>query len=777
MDASIRRSKLHRTIAGLLAVIMVAGVLAIPKPAPAATIPTGQGNPFTNGDLMLSSISGTGGTGMTYTLVSGVHSVKIGGDTTTQADGTPGPWDNGQQVISGNAPQVAGKNIRTFASLMSGMTSNSWGMSDFANLGVYQQDGTTLWGSLYPERTPSGIDLSSWDLQNATLHCIQPADATPAPQQMAALMGLMSMDYDPATGTYTGTFALVTRNDTSAQAVAAKELYQIRWIDVGKLQITKSSANKAISDGNDCYSLAGAIYGIYKDPAATQLVQQLTTDATGKTPVSQGLVPGSYYVKEIKASKGYALDPTIYPFSSVAGQTTQKAVTDKPQNDLVTMLLGKIDAETTKNLPLGSASLEGAEFNVNYYDGYYTSSTLPATPTRSWIMRTDSEGRSELSPGYLVSGDALYASTAGIPAIPLGTVSVQEIKAPTGYLLGAQPVYVSQISSAGTAETVSTYNAPAVPEQVKRGDLELIKAAETSFTRLAGVPFMITSKTTGESHTIVTDANGHASTASDWTLHTQNTNAGLSAEDGVWFGVDRDGTLAPINDSLGALPYDTYTIKELPCAANRNMTLIGAFSITISRDRYLLDLGTLTDEEPALPEIHTIALGKESGTHDVSAGTTQTVVDTISYKNLRPNEEYTVTASLMNKSAETTVATAAHKFTPVAANGTVAVELSFDARKYANEQLVVFEDISSGDVSAVWEENLENADQTVKVVSPAPKPRLAPRAPKKAAAKIPSTGDARFSGAYYAALLTLALLAALGYGGLRRRDRSSGQER
>ena len=51
-------------------------------------------------------------------------------------------------------------------------------------------------------------------------------------------------------------------------------------------------------------------------------------------------------------------------------------------------------------------------------------------------------------------------------------------------------------------EAHSIYN------QIKRGDIEGVKIGAGTHKRLANVPFRITSKTTGESHIIVTDANG-----------------------------------------------------------------------------------------------------------------------------------------------------------------------------------------------------------------------------------------------------------------------------
>ena len=91
-----------------------------------------------------------------------------------------------------------------------------------------------------------------------------------------------------------------------------------------------------------------------------------------------------------------------------------------------------------------------------------------------------------------------------------------------------------------TDEAHSVYN------QIIRGDLEGVKIGDGTHKRLANVPFRITSKTTGESHIIVTDANGQFSTSSEWVSHKQNTNAGKSSEDGIWF-----GTSTP-DDSKGA---------------------------------------------------------------------------------------------------------------------------------------------------------------------------------------------------------------------------------
>ena len=166
---------------------------------------------------------------------------------------------------------------------------------------------------------------------------------------------------------------------------------------------------------------------------------------------------------------------------------------------------------------------------------------------------------------YLVYGDDFYYQSDGkTPCLPLGKLVITETKAPEGYLLNGE-VFTAYITSAGMKETVKTYNEQSVPEQVKRGDLEFVKVSDGDLKRLEGVPFTITSLTTGESHTIVTDKNGYASTAASWNRHSHNTNAGKTSEDGIWFGTSKP------DDTKGALIYDDYEIAEQRCKANEGI--------------------------------------------------------------------------------------------------------------------------------------------------------------------------------------------------------------
>ena len=81
------------------------------------------------------------------------------------------------------------------------------------------------------------------------------------------------------------------------------------------IHLTKTSTNSGITNGNECYSLAGAVYGVYSDAGCTQLVTTITTDASGKG-TSETISQGDYWLKEITPSPGYQLDGEVYPVTA-----------------------------------------------------------------------------------------------------------------------------------------------------------------------------------------------------------------------------------------------------------------------------------------------------------------------------------------------------------------------------------------------------------------------------------------------------------------------------
>lgn len=271
----------------------------------------------------------------------------------------------------------------------------------------------------------------------------------------------------------------------------------------GKLSIMKKSANPEITDNNPCYELKGAEYGVYKTEADAKADKnKVNTLIIGKYDDSEKykdwsneieLEAGTYYVKETKAPKGYALNPNAVKVVIEAGKNTwigeeSNDFVDYPQSDPVSVVLGKVDKETNKNKPQGSASLAGAEFTVKYYKGLYDSDPAKAgqTPARSWVLKTDKDGYCDLTKEYKISGDDFYYNNTDLPTLPVGTITIQETKAPTGYFINNE-VFVRKITPSGSDANVTTYNYPEVNEKVIKFDIKKVQAGTS--TPVAGAVF------------------------------------------------------------------------------------------------------------------------------------------------------------------------------------------------------------------------------------------------------------------------------------------------
>lgn len=238
--------------------------------------------------------------------------------------------------------------------------------------------------------------------------------------------------------------------------------YSVDWLDFGWIDLVKKSANESITDNNGCYSLEGAVYGIYSD--GTQ-VDTITTDKDGYAK-SSILPVGKYTVKEITASTGYDLDEETHNVTIVKDQTVRANSDEIPGNDPIGIEIVKNDAETL-GMPQGDATLEGAEFTVTYYADYYTKEEIAQgkpeedkVEKRTWVLQTKkvSTGQyiASLNDYWKISSDELYKQD-GMLTLPLGTISIKETKAPKGYLLKGNTLNVTD-NATGITSTVEDTN-------------------------------------------------------------------------------------------------------------------------------------------------------------------------------------------------------------------------------------------------------------------------------------------------------------------------------
>lgn len=547
----------------------------------------------------------------------------------------------------------------------------------------------------------------------------------------------------------------------------------------GSIDLVKASNKPELTDGNDCYTLADATYGIFSDAACLQPVRTMTTalDEQGNGYARADKLPiGQYWVKETRRPQsGFALDPRIYPVV-VTDQTVTRvnttSVTDKAKMNPIAIMLQKKDDQTLQAAPQGNATLGDAHFRISYYDidRADAATVLAREPRASWLVRTDDTGsfRLDCADGtfahvdkngvestlpYKVSGPDFFRLSDGRAAMPLGTYTIQEVKAPEGYLLD-DTVHVRHITDADhDNEVVETFQAEQdgdlITDQVARGDLAFLKRADGA-SKLAGIPFKLTSKTTGEWHIIVTDKNGMASTQSTTAHpHDGRTNANdeqfraedgsfqmplvldeeaLDATAGTWFGLAPDGSAVPADNARGALPFDTYELEEIRCSANSLFQMIrDEIVVDETDDSQVIDLGTLNNTAAGKPELHTSAYdGTSLDIYDteISATPGATIIDRVAYTGLTPAASYTVEGILMDKAtgepflADGEPVTATVEFTPEDYNGYVNVPFSFDASAIdERSELVVFETLYQEDESVATHHDLADRKQTI-VVNP-----------------------------------------------------------
>ena len=391
--------------------------------------------------------------------------------------------------------------------------------------------------------------------------------------------------------------------------------------------------------------------------------------------------------------------------------------------------LGKIDTELNVHTSQGAATLEGAEFSI------YNKSAAPVQI-----------GDKLVAPNELVTTlttDETACAETDKRFLPYGTYLIQETKAPRGYELNSTWQRLVKIRKDGTLYDLSSEK-ESVDDQVNRGDIRLIKRDDQTQKPLSGVIFKLTSKTTGETHLLMTDENGEINTSSEFVKHSYMTNQNDSAlnadgtcdatklvmDTGVWFGGTQDTEDgAKVCDTLGALPYDTYTIQELSSPQNKGKKLI-SFDIQLTRPHYNLILGTLNNKpaESFISELLSTNLNHSAYTEEKTI-----LTDTLSFENLNVGATYTVSGYLIEKDTGEPLQDAQGKdirvektFTARMAADRVKLVYTFNAKDLNGKSVVAFATLKDKDGNIICsEKDLDKNDQSVSFTNP-PAPPVTP---------------------------------------------------
>ncbi len=184
----------------------------------------------------------------------------------------------------------------------------------------------------------------------------------------------------------------------------------------GKINVAKTSDSVQITNENSLYSLEDAVYGIFKDKNCTDKAAELITVETGKTQSAE-LFEGTYYVKEVKASKGFSLDNTVYEVK-IPKDKTVTVNSKEPALFYENGILIKKICGCEKNQC--RHDLSGAEFKISYFDN--TDGSTQGEPLITWQATVE---LNEETGEY----EALLKDK-----LPEGTYLIEETKVPDGFI-------------------------------------------------------------------------------------------------------------------------------------------------------------------------------------------------------------------------------------------------------------------------------------------------------------------------------------------------------
>lgn len=451
--------------------------------------------------------------------------------------------------------------------------------------------------------------------------------------------------------------------------------YSVEWMGFGYIDLKKTSANHDMTNNSRLYSLEGAKYGIYEGDS---LVQELTTDVNGYAKSSL-LLEGKYTVKEISASKGYDVDQTSHGVTVTRGQTTTTNVTEEPKNDPVGLEIVKNDAETLD--PQGDANLAGAEFTIKYYDGFYAKDNLPSKATRTWVLKTKKLSNGKYVAGllkqYLVEGsDELYEQD-GTYVLPLGTISIEETKAPKGYFLKGAKLNVTDTASGTTSSVTDGKYVAQINEQYQGAKLQFGNDANQMIVQEKVKKQRIQLFKSGEREGISGVVKGLQGAEFTWKLKTEVDNVG-------W---DNAKTYAVITTNENGravtdyLPYGKYLVRETKTP--KDYMTAPDFTVSVTKD---------SSEYNELEQIKLVSVNNKPFAFyvklvkvDEDTGKKVTL-NSASFK-IKDAQGNSVAQKVSGTKVDTFTTNSDNEIIPVVEKGTVTLPLMLNAGTYTIEEI------------------------------------------------------------------------------------------
>ena len=569
-----------------------------------------------------------------------------------------------------------------------------------------------VWGSNTNRTEIAGTVITSQALSNR-FNALGGRGTATNPAGLSAFMSYVNSQPDPGS-TYTAYKATASGQDMMWGVYNPK----------GKLQLVKEvKNNKTLTEQcKNMYSLAGAEYYVSKNRDGSGYVGMFTTKEDGSTDPIE-LDAGRYYVKEVKAPKGYALDTEIYSVNVSSGNTSWVTSKDEPLFDPISILLEKTSDGTGYLNP--NADMSGAEFTIKYYDSL-DEDLSGLTPKRIWKLKTikhPRDGRfwAQMREVNKVDGsDEFYKDENGIIVIPRGSIVVQETKAPRGYRVDSK-TYTYRIDK-DTNDLTMKLNFGNTPEQpnkplVPKIGTTALDAATTDNVGSHGKKVKLVDKVSykqlseGETYTIkgklIDKATGQPLIVNGKEVTAEKT-----------FTVTKNNSTITGDGASGSVDLE-YEVDSTVLAGKTTVV----FEHLYYDGKEIATHADIDDEGQSVhfPKIGTTAKSAETDAKQGMPREHETIVDTVKYDNLIIGKVYTVKGKLMDKATGQPLivngkeVTAEKTFTATRNAGSIDIEFTLPAKALQGKTTVVYEDMYNDGVKIATHSDITDSNQTVSI--------------------------------------------------------------
>ena len=544
-----------------------------------------------------------------------------------------------------------------------------------------------------------------------------------------------------------------------------------------KATITKVDAETGAAQGDA--SLAGAVYGVYH---GSDLIDQYTTNASGQFTTKEYVCGDNWYIQEISPSSGYLLDTTKYPVGAEPDKYTlehnQIPIGVKEQ-----AIKGKIQIhkqyETLEGTPKDEAA---AEFQVylksaGSYDkakaserdtiitsasGYAVTKNMPYG---TYIVHQTKGGAGREFVGdfeVVISANNQTYSYELLNELKNGQLKIIKTS-DDGKVEGIQfrvtrladnysKVYTTDASGLILTETLPIFedNEGKTKYQYRVEELD----TKETFGYALPDPQIVTLEEGDIAevnfHNVPLEI-GTMAKFEDGTKDTQSAQDIVLVDTVRYTGlqVGKEYKLSGVlMNKATAKPFLDFDGNEVtaeatftPTDADGTVDVTFMFSsLHLKQDTEVVVFETLYREDIELathaqiddegqtvkirvPEIGTTATSEDG--HRVDPLGEVTIFDEVSYTNLKPEKEYTVSGVLMDKAtgkafldADGKEIKAATTFTPTQPTGTVTVEFVFNATGLHGKEVVAFETLYYEGIELATHAEINDEGQTVELKNP-----------------------------------------------------------